>query len=163
MTRGWNEGGCTATGGGGTGPYPIKFVRDSSSSNQYMANDDDKISTRFVPEIVPFDGNIVLATFSNERTGVDVEYQLLSAPMGTANNSAVTIMLWQILNKRAVCECFNIAVNACDKLALFQKDLGTNPKDPRVTLWIVPSNLDCIPGSDNLSAHFPSTGGTTST
>lgn len=150
-------------GGEGFGIYPLRFVKDSTSSNYFVGNDDSGVSSQYVPEIVPVDSIIFLATFYNRRTGVDLDAQFLAAPMGTPNNAAVTIINWQIRNKRGVCACFSVQVNACDKIALFVKDQGTNPTDPRFTLWLKPVNADCIAGSENLSPHFPSTGGTTST
>lgn len=163
MTRGWRKANCEADTSVSCTIYPIKFVRDSSSSNIYLANDDDKVQSRYTPEIIPVDSVLTIGTFSNRRTGVDIDLQLLAAPMGTQLNQAVTVLVWSIRNKRFVTECFSVSLNANDKIALFMSDFGTNPIDPRVTFWFQPLNCSCIADSDNLSQHFPQSGGTTTT
>lgn len=164
MTRGWHQADCNAaTGENNFSPYPIKFCKDTSSSNLYAANDDNGISSQYTPQIVPVDSTIISATFSNRRIGVDLTAQLMAAPIGTQNSSAVTIINFVVPNKRFVCACFNEPVSACTKLALFVQDNGTNPIDFDITFWLKPVNCICVAGSDNTSSHFPSTGGTTST
>ena len=164
MTRRWTIAQESAGGGPGSfGIYPLTFGKDSTSSNYYSGNFDSNMSSQYTPKIVPVDSTLFLGTFSNRRTGVDINLQLLAAPIGTQNSSAVTILNWSFTNKRHITECFSIAVNACDKLALFVNDQGTNPNDPEITFWFRPTTDDCVECSDNFSSHFPSTGGTTST
>lgn len=162
MTRRWTSV-SEATGAALAGLYPLYFVDNQTDSNKYLGHCDDDNKSNRVPAIVPFDSTIKVVTFSNERTGVDCNIQLLSAPMGTNNSSAVTIVNLSLTNERAACFCVDVDVNACDKLACFIEDKGTNPQDPVVVAWLLPTSDECTDDSDNLSADFPSSGGTTST
>ena len=140
---------------GAGGLYPLSFGSSSSSANYYLSHLMRPLGSDRAPAIVPVQSKIVAMTFTNDDTSVDVNVKVLSAPMGDPNDTATEIIDWELRNVKHAGGCFDITVNALDKIAVFMDDAGKNADDPRVIIWLTPISSICVEDSDDLGADFP--------
>jgi len=135
--------------------FHVTFMNESTTKNKWLEYMEDNSSDE-VPFVVPFNVKLVAITFSNENYNKDTDIRIYSAEVGSGSSNSL-VHTWSIRDARVAGKTvFNpeITFDAGDKIAVYLKDAGSDPKSPMVVLYFEKTNEVTGDFQENFSGDF---------
>lgn len=131
------------------------FVDSIVFGTDYMSYGDELATTDEIPYIIPFNCKLIAITYCNEDDNTDTTIDIRKANYNSGNSDS-SVLTQNLINVRSasLSDFTPISFNAGDKLAVTLSDNGTNPDEPRVTLFFQIVNNTKQNLTENWSGDF---------
>lgn len=138
--------------------FQTTFMGNGTVGNEWLKSEDQNINSDQSPDIFKFGARCVGIDFTNSRGGSDFVAILC---LSNINNGATVTRFfkWTVTNGRVGLKTNNIngfTVNAGDKMAVYVRDTGRNPRDLVVTLDFIVTSAPNQELIENFNQDFNS-------
>jgi hypothetical protein len=119
--------------------HQMCFMDKGSVKNKWLGIGDSHLSSNDTNGVIPWNSKLLAITFSNEKEYSDTDVKIYSVPEGGGSSPLSLDYSWSIRNARSARKTnftTDIIWHAGDRLGIFMKDRGTDPKYVIITLYL---------------------------
>jgi len=151
----WNGTEWVLQSAGSLGIFQVSFSNESTTKNRWLDYVKDR-SCDEVPFVVPYNSKLIGITFSNKTSNRSTDVRIYKATQ-TQGNVDSLIHTWQVRNARTGRQTIfspGLTFAAGDKVGIYLKDAGYDPKAPMVVLYFERTDAINDDFIENYSGHF---------
>lgn len=117
--------------------HQMSFVENYYANNKWLSYYDDSIISNETHAILPWKSELVGISFTNKQCGVDTDIKIWSVAEGDSCSPQNLDFMWELRNVRIArkTNLSNVIFDAGDKISIYLKDRGTNPRRVVVKLY----------------------------
>jgi len=118
------------------GIFHASFLNESTTKNRWLEYAEDR-SCSEVPFIVPWNSRLIGITFINKESNRDTDVRIYRANQSQGRSDTL-IHTWSVRDARTARKTIfasDIEFAAGDKVAVYLKDAGSDPKAPMIVLY----------------------------
>lgn len=137
--------------------YSLFFEEVGSAASEWLETNGDGVNSNQAPHIIPFDSKLVALTFTNTDNDSDTDLEIYSVPEGSGSGPSTLKFTWSLTNTRTARKSnfpSDITFSAGDKVAVFTNDIGVNPDNVRIAMYLQITNFEESENSEQWSGNI---------
>lgn len=136
--------------------FQTTFLGKGELKNKWMENEDSHIESNQTPNIFKYESRLVGIDYQNKKKNSDPIILIAISDYG-AGNTISRSYKWTLNNVRVAMKTnqfTGFTINAGDKMAVYVKDNGGDPRDLVVTMDFLVTDAPATELSENFNQYF---------